>query len=314
MDLDSVPGRRFAAVAARVEPGARLVGLGTFAGGLSAQMTVLELETPGGGARRLVVRSLSDSGSAWRSLSIGDEFSLLVSLADRGLPVPVPRLYDDSATILDQPYAVLDYADGSPRVESADPAGTGRAFAAQLAAIHDVDGSVSAVLPRRTDQFGRWLAHRPDRLDDAVAEGFLRDILGPRWPPPEPDRTALLHGDFWAGNLLWRDDEIVCVIDWEEASVGDPLADVATTRLDLLWAFGPAAMSAFTDHYLSVTALAADTLPLWDLAAALRPAGVFSRWVADWIDFGRPDMEEVTMRADHAWFLDQAVSALDPTR
>jgi aminoglycoside phosphotransferase (APT) family kinase protein len=143
-----------------------------------------------------------------------------------------------------------------------------------------------------------------------MREGFLRELLRPLWPPPEPERTALLHGDFWAGNLLWRNEKIVCVIDWEEASAGDPLTDVATTRLDLLWAFGPASMAAFTDHYLSITSLATDSLALWDLAAALRPAGVFSRWVADWVDFGRPDMQESTMRASHAWFLDQALSAL----
>ena len=83
----------------------------------------------------------------------------------------------------------------------------------------------------------------------ALREGMLRQLLHRHWPPPVPERTVLLHGDFWAGNLLWRDATIVAVIDWEEAATGDPLTDVATTRLDLLWAFGPGAMTAFTDHY-----------------------------------------------------------------
>jgi aminoglycoside phosphotransferase (APT) family kinase protein len=315
----------FAAVAETVEPGARLRRTETFPGGLSAEMTVLHLELPGGSRRRLVVRRARHPGAERRSLSIGDEFRLLLSLEARGLRVPSPRLFDDSGTILDHPYAVFDYVDGSPKVSTSDPAATGRSFATVLASVHDVDGSDPDVsgLPRRTELVGRQLSAPPGEGDDADVDqdggedggdGFLRELLRRRWPPAEPDRLVLLHGDFWAGNLLWRDDEIVAVIDWEEASIGDPLTDVATTRLDLLWAFGPASMTAFTDHYLSLTAVDPAALPLWDLAAAIRPAGAFSAWVADWADFGRPDMNAPAMRASLGWFADQALAALGLSR
>jgi aminoglycoside phosphotransferase (APT) family kinase protein len=323
----------FAAVAGTVEPGARLLRTETFPGGLSAEMTVLHVELPGGSRRRLVVRRARHPRAERRSLSIGDVFRLLLALEARGLRVPSPRLFDDSGTILDHPYAVFDYVDGSPKVSTSDPAGTGRCFATILATVHDVDGSDPDVsgLPRRTELIGRQLDAPPGEGDEADVEedggedrsddrgvdrgdGFLRELLRRRWPPAEPDRLVLLHGDFWAGNLLWRDDEIVAVIDWEEASTGDPLTDVATTRLDLLWAFGPAAMTAFTDHYLSLTAVDPAALPLWDLAAAIRPAGAFSAWVADWADFGRPDMNATAMRAELRWFADQALAALGLSR
>ena len=132
----------------------------------------------------------------------------------------------------------------------------------------------------------------------------------PYWPPPSPARRALLHGDFWPGNVLWRDNRIVAVIDWEDAAVGDPLADVATTRLDLRFAFGSEAMRAFTDHYLALTAVDITNLPVWDLVAALRPAGGISAWAADWANFGRPDLTASGMRATHAEFLDAALAAL----
>jgi aminoglycoside phosphotransferase (APT) family kinase protein len=111
----------------------------------------------------------------------------------------------------------------------------------------------------------------------------------------------------------------VAVIDWEEAATGDPLTDVATTRLDLLWAFGPEAMTAFTDHYFSLTSvdptpLDPAALALWDLVAAIRPAGAFSAWVADWADFGRPDMNATDMRASLRWFADRALVALGLAR
>jgi aminoglycoside phosphotransferase (APT) family kinase protein len=334
--MDGERTRRLEAVAARVEPAARLLGIRSLDGGLSAQMTVLEMVAPGGLHRPLVVRQPRDGEATRRTLSLADEFRLLVALRSRGLATPTPRLFDDTGTIFDQPYAVFDYVDGSPRVHSTDPVGTGRCFASALAGVHAVDGS-SAIcrrLLRRTDVVARLLAETPQALDDTLREGFLRDLLAGQWPPPEPERTVLLHGDFWAGNLLWRGDDIVAVIDWEEASVGDPLADVATTRLDLLWAFGREAMAAFTDHYLSLWPPSPATtrssrasgsgpsarmtrpagLALWDLVAALRPAGAFSAWVADWPAFGRPDMNGPAMRERHRWFLNQALGAWHASR
>lgn len=40
-----------------------------------------------------------------------------------------------------------------------------------------------------------------------------------------PDGTVLVHGDFWLGNLLVRDDQVCCVIDWTESRRGTPDVD-----------------------------------------------------------------------------------------
>ena len=37
----------------------------------------------------------------------------------------------------------------------------------------------------------------------------------------------------------WCHNRIVAVIDWEDAALGDPLADVANARLEVLMHFGP---------------------------------------------------------------------------
>ncbi len=34
--------------------------------------------------------------------------------------------------------------------------------------------------------------------------------------------------------MLWKDGQLVAVIDWEDAPLGDPLADVANSRLESL--------------------------------------------------------------------------------
>jgi aminoglycoside phosphotransferase (APT) family kinase protein len=43
---------------------------------------------------------------------------------------------------------------------------------------------------------------------------------------PRAQVTTLVHGDFKAGNVLLRDDDVVAVLDWETAHLGDPLEDI----------------------------------------------------------------------------------------
>jgi aminoglycoside phosphotransferase (APT) family kinase protein len=268
-----MPGGKFATILARVEPGGRLHRVWTLGGGLSAQMVALEAECADGALRRLIVRRAIGAAEQRTSLSIEDEYRLLAELQEVGLPAPNPRLFDGSRSILDQPYSVLDFIDGSRRFSTGDPVSTGRAFASQLAAIHAVDRSrrIFAHLSRRSAEIERRLATRPDVVDEALCEGLIREVLRANWPPAEPDQVCLLHGDFWPGNVLWQDGEIVGVIDWEDASLGDPLADVGITRLELLWAFGRQAMTSFTEHHLTITSCS-PALPASRCGISSRPS------------------------------------------
>ena len=81
----------------------------------------------------------------------------------------------------------------------------------------------------------------------------------------------LLHGDFWLGNLLWQGERLTGLIDWEDAMVGDPLADLGKSRLEMLWTLGEEAMAIYTAQYLSRNrGLDARALPFWDLWGAAR--------------------------------------------
>jgi len=58
---------------------------------------------------------------------------------------------------------------------------------------------------------------------DALAD-YLRAHL-----PPNPDRPAVVHGDYKLDNLMLAADDparIVAVFDWEMSALGDPLVDV----------------------------------------------------------------------------------------
>ncbi|MGH9884648.1 MAG: phosphotransferase, partial [bacterium] len=59
-------------------------------------------------------------------------------------------------------------------------------------------------------------------------EPVLADALGwLRSHVPEGTETVLVHGDYRTGNLVFRDDAIVAILDWEFAQPGDPMRDVA---------------------------------------------------------------------------------------
>jgi aminoglycoside phosphotransferase (APT) family kinase protein len=141
------------------------------------------------------------------------------------------------------------------------------------------------------------------QLDDSLSEGAIRDALVAAWPLPRRNRPALLHGDYWPGNILWQDGRLVAIVDWEDAARGDPLADLANSRLEVLWAFGIEAMRLFTHHYRATTALDVANLPYWDLYAALRPASKLSTW-------GLDDATETAMREGHGLFVAQAFEAM----
>jgi aminoglycoside phosphotransferase (APT) family kinase protein len=293
-------------------PGARLVASTSFRGGLSSEMVLVEAELGDDSRRRFVVRARGERGSS----SIGVEYRLLETVWAIGLPVPEPLLLDESGTVSDQPYMVLAYVDGSTRVSDDDGVDTARRLADVLASIHEVDGSRPDFtdLPRRAARVAWALEGRRAALDDSLREGHILEVLRPHWPPSPPVRDSLLHCDLWLGNVLWAGSEVIAVIDWENAHVGDPLADLAITRLECAWSFGRDAVSALTEHYVARTGVDLRPLPLWDLAAALRPAGELSAWAADWRNYGRPGMTSERMRTAHRWFVDDALAALGEPR
>ena len=87
---------------------------------------------------------------------------------------------------------------------------------------------------------------------------------------------------YWPGNVLWRDGQLAAVIDWEDAALGDPLADLANSRLEVLWAFGAGAMQRYTRQYLALMPdLDTALLAYWDLCVALRPVARYTEWAED---------------------------------
>ena len=288
-----------------MEPQSRLLRAWPLAGGVSAQMTAMEIERADGSISKRVVRCHGEVDRTRNPNISAHEFRLLKILRSAGIAVPTPIYLDQSESTSPAPCIIVEYIEGSTDFAPADLDDTLVQMARQLVWIHRVSGANAdlAFLPRQTRGFGK----RPTVLDDSLSEGRIRDTLELVRPLKHVDSAnapVLLHGDFWPGNVLWRDGQLMAVIDWEDAMVGDPLADVANSRLEILWAFGRDAMHRFTDLMRSMAAIDFTHLAYWDLCAALRPAGKLGSWGLD------VDVEQA-MRAAHAWFVDEALERLE---
>lgn len=296
-----------AQVVQRVDPHAVLQDVWSLKGGISAQMTGLAVITAAGQPAKWVLRCPAAHTLAQDPHAAAHEAAVLETVATAGIPAPRVLLVDESRHLLPTPYLVLDYIEGAAVFTPSRGAAVATAVATLLASLHRaaIDTRPLAFLPR-----AHQLVKSPQRpLDAALGEARIRTVLASASPPSGP--THLLHGDCWPGNLLWRDDRLAALVDWEDAMLGDPLADLAISRLDLLWIFGPAAMHTVTTTYADMTGHDLAALPRWDLAAALRPCGNLAEWAAQWPALGRPDINVATMAAAHAQFVDQALAQIE---
>ena len=272
---------------------------------VSAQVTALEIERPGGRTQKMIVRQHGPVDLEHNPRIAADEFRLLQLLHFAGLAVPRPYSLDQSGEIFSTPYLVIEYIDGKPDFAPAHLDNLILHLATHLSRIHAVDCSQLdlSFLPEQENIYARKLRERPANVDESLHEGHIRDVLEAAWPLPQHNPPGLLHGDFWPGNILWKDGRLVAIIDWEDAALGDPLADLANSRLEMLWAFGIDAMHRFTHHYQSMTTIDFTNLPYWDLCAALRPISNIAGWNLD-------DTTEKSMREGLTWFITQAFEQL----
>ncbi len=274
-------------------------------GGVSAHVTALEIQRADGCTQKLVVRQHGEADLRHNPNIAADEFKLLRILQAAGMAAPAPIYLDESSDRFATPIIVIEFIEGTPEFAPTNVADVVLQLATHLVNIHAVDGANPdlAFLPQQENSIAQKLKELPATLDDSLDERRIRDALERIWPLPQRNPSALLHGDFWPGNVFWNHGQLAAVIDWEDASLGDPMADVGNSRLEMLWAFGADAMQQFTQHYSSMSPIDFTNLPFWDLCAALRPASKLGTW-------GLDAATEKGMRADHTWFVEQAFENL----
>jgi aminoglycoside phosphotransferase (APT) family kinase protein len=308
--------RKYGPLIERIAPKSRLVRYWPLKGGISAGMTALEIEDADGKRQKLIVRQPGDQTLSQNLHAAEDEFRVLEITHSLGLATPRPFLVDPSGMFLDSPFLIIEYFEGRLEFDPLDVNDFVRQMAAYLAKIHSIDDTKADLvfLPRKTAEVTGIFEKISGEVEPSFQVERIRDMLEKALPYPQRNASVLLHGDFWPGNTLWQNDHLEAVIDWEDACRGDPLSDLAISRLDILWIFGIGAFHTFTDVYQSLMPIDISSLPYWDLDAALRLARLagadLDQWAAFFRPYGRPDITTDTIRRDYQFFIDQAFDML----
>jgi aminoglycoside phosphotransferase (APT) family kinase protein len=198
-------------------------------------------------SRRFVVRRPPLDGAPAGAHDVLREFRALERLEWADVPTPRPVLAVEDPSVAGAPFTVLERLDGKvlrhgepmAYVEGDSRARVGEALVDTLAAIHDTDTgdadlhdsrSLSAHVDRFRDLFADHHAgiERPVPGLDRVGEWLAGNV------PAERDRTVV-HGDYTLANVKFTAEapEVVGVLDWERAGIGDPLTDLG--RLVAFW-------------------------------------------------------------------------------
>jgi len=309
--------QRIARLAQKMIPGGKLLRACRLSGGISAQMTAFELLLPDGQRQKMILRQ--PGGNAYRqnpAAAAQFEYSTLQAAHHLELAAPAPLHFEPGGEIFPLPCFVMEYIDGSPQYAPPDRVDFAHQAAAHLARIHSAEVAHLdlSFLPHAPSGCAEISSRPAENPVEALGESEIRRALQAVSPAPRRNRSVLLHGDYWPGNLLWRGERLVAVVDWEDAALGDPLIDLSISRLDMLWIMGEDAMRALTARYQSLMAIDYACLPYWDLCAALRlirlAGASLEEWAAFFHPFGRRDITAQTMQGHLEKFIRQALDQL----
>lgn len=273
-----------------LDPSARLLSTEPLAGGVSSHTRRLVFEAGGGVQAVVERRPKAMPGKPPPAERAAREAALLACLPDLGVPAPRLRRFEPPDTL------VLDFLEGATDPPPGAPASMIGPMAALLAALHRL-GPEHGLPPLQafTDPLADLRTWRPDLFPPDTDRGATC--------PPFTGAARLLHGDFWMGNLLWRDGGLAGLLDWEDACLGDPMAELAAACCDLHSRFGADAAEALVCAYAALAPVDRARLAWWDLYMPTAQLTYMDSWELLPGDLAR-------VRAAMTGRRDQALSAL----
>jgi aminoglycoside phosphotransferase (APT) family kinase protein len=120
--------------------------------------------------------------------------------------------------------------------------------------------------PYRPYELGKPLAPPPWTEHPKAWERAIEVYEG----PPPTDEKSFIHRDYHPGNVLWSRHRVSGVVDWANASVGAPEADVGHCRANLAGYLDQSVADRFLARYEAVTGRTGYH-PYWDIAVVVVP-------------------------------------------
>ncbi len=198
------------------------------------------------GDTELVLRRAPFGNAVKSAHDMGREYRVLSKLWPVYPPAPRPLLFCDDPAIMDAPFYVMERRRGVilrrpiPSDLSIDPATARRLSTALIDALADLhmldyEGAGLGDLGKPEGYVARqvtgWIERyaKAQTSDLPALERTARSLVDRK---PADSSPSLIHNDFKYDNLVLDPDDltrVVAVLDWEMATVGDPLMDLGTT-------------------------------------------------------------------------------------
>ncbi|MEU6626005.1 phosphotransferase family protein [Streptomyces litmocidini] len=235
------------------------------------------------------------------------------TLAGHGVPGPEILAVCEDESVLGVPFYLMSRLDGTVITDTIPThlspieqrRATSEAVVDTLVALHGIDvtrgelaamGSPDGYLRRQVDRFrGLWEVNTTRNLP---AVERIADWLGRNLPTSQA--ASVVHGDYRMGNLMFAPQapaRVLAILDWEMATLGDPLADlgyftatyseagILTTPLELTpvtRAPGYPTRQQLAERYQSRTGLDLTPLPWYQTLALWKAAifceAIYTRW------------------------------------
>lgn len=218
----------------RLAPGASLGSVRLMKGSYSNYTHLVEATKASGEHVRLIVRRYSDDYRDPAEKARVEHTTLLLLNAS-GLPAPVPLFLDEQGTVLGAPGIVTSFLNGSHVAFPPSRKSWANGLAATLARIHSIacgQAEVAFLLDAES-VVAHFLDSEliPEKLESHPDGAAVWDTIRSLKASDHGVSHGLVHTDFWMGNVLWHQNEISGVIDWDGAAYGDPAIDVAYCRM-----------------------------------------------------------------------------------
>jgi len=197
--------------------------------------------------RELVLRRPPIGAKIKTAHDMSREYRILSHLYPVYKKVPRPLLFCEDESILGAPFYVMERVKGTIlRAKPRDDLNLSpvvmrtlsETFIENLTEIHELDyeaaglgelGSPQGYVKRQVEGWTR--RYYNSRTDDVPSIERLADWLQQNLPA-DSVKAALIHNDYKYDNIVLAPDDlgrVVAVLDWEMATIGDPLMDFGTS-------------------------------------------------------------------------------------
>ena len=170
------------------------------------------------------------------------EHAILDALTSQGIPVPRLLLACSDHAVIGAPFYIMEFVDGVVVRDTFPPELDDEAnrrqsvisLAETLADVHAVEwrGTALEALGRPSGYLERQLRRWTGNLETTATRNLPDLVAVGDWLAanrPEHSEVTLVHGDYKLDNVilaLGSPTRVVAVVDWEMATIGDPLADL----------------------------------------------------------------------------------------